>query len=57
MYHNQHWLSDVFAGAAIGTWIGFSIAASSDSHKSDQLTRFSLVAGVPFWVGVQLRIP
>ncbi len=57
MYHNQHWLSDVFAGAAIGTWIGFSVAASSDSPKSDQLTTLSLVAGVPLRVGVQLHIP
>ncbi len=57
MYHNQHWLSDVFAGAAIGTWIGFSVAASSDSRESDQATSLSLVAGVPLRVGVQLRIP
>src|SRR5439155_18160107 len=31
MYHNQHWLSDVFLGAAIGTTAGLFV-----SHRDDQ---------------------
>jgi hypothetical protein len=35
VYHDQHWLSDTFAGAAIGTFMGVTVAHLHD-HKDQQ---------------------
>jgi hypothetical protein len=35
VYHDQHWLSDTFAGAAIGTFMGVTVAHMHD-HKDQQ---------------------
>lgn len=35
VYYDQHWLSDTFAGAAIGTFMGISVARLHE-HKGEQ---------------------
>jgi membrane-associated phospholipid phosphatase len=42
MYLGQHWASDVFAGAFLGTWAGFRVVDYAHSRKRNQLDRFFL---------------
>jgi membrane-associated phospholipid phosphatase len=37
MYNNQHWASDVMAGAAIGTIVGLKVVKYTHSHPGNQL--------------------
>jgi len=37
MYHNKHWVSDVALGAAIGFFVGKSVANFDNSHKNESL--------------------
>jgi len=40
MYKNQHWASDVMAGAALGTFIGSKLVAHKHTHGANRLERF-----------------
>lgn len=42
MYNNQHWASDVMAGAAIGTLIGLNVVRYQHSHPDNRLDRVLL---------------
>ena len=42
MYLNQHWASDVVAGAFVGTLIGSRVVSYSHSHRRTKLDRFLL---------------
>jgi membrane-associated phospholipid phosphatase len=44
MYNNQHWASDVLAGAAIGTFAGLKVVRFHDSHSGNRVDRFFLAA-------------
>jgi len=37
MYNNQHWASDVMAGAAIGTIVGLKVVKYTHSHPGNQV--------------------
>jgi membrane-associated phospholipid phosphatase len=39
MYNNQHWASDVMAGAAIGTLVGLKVVKYTHSHPGNQIDR------------------
>jgi membrane-associated phospholipid phosphatase len=39
MYNNQHWASDVMAGAAIGTLIGLKVVKYTHSHPGNHIDR------------------
>lgn len=39
IYNNQHWASDVMAGAAIGTLIGLKVVKYTHSHPGNHLDR------------------
>ena len=39
MYNNQHWASDVIAGAAIGTLIGTKVVKYTHSHPGNHIDR------------------
>ena len=39
IYNNQHWASDVMAGAAIGTLIGVKVVKFTHSHPGDHIDR------------------
>ena len=46
IYNNQHWASDVIAGAAIGTFTGIKIFRYQHSHPDNWLDRKFLRAGI-----------
>lgn len=46
MYNNQHWASDVIAGAAVGTLSGIKLYRYQHSHPDNWLDRRLLRAGV-----------
>ena len=46
MYNNQHWASDVLAGAAIGTFTGIKVFRFQHSHPGNWLDNKLLRAGV-----------
>jgi membrane-associated phospholipid phosphatase len=46
IYNNQHWASDVLAGAAIGTLTGIKVFRYQHSHPDNWLDRKFLRAGV-----------
>ena len=46
MYNNQHWASDVLAGAAIGTLTGIKVFRYQHSHPDNWLDKKLLRAGV-----------
>ena len=46
IYNNQHWASDVLAGAAIGTLTGIKVFRYQHSHPNNRLDRKLLRAGV-----------
>ena len=46
MYDNEHWVSDVVAGAAIGTMTGLKVFRYQHSHPGNRLDRTFLKAGV-----------
>jgi membrane-associated phospholipid phosphatase len=46
MYNNQHWASDVIAGAAIGTLTGIKVFRYQHSHPDNWLDRKLLRAGI-----------
>jgi len=39
VYNNQHWASDVMAGAAIGTLVGLKVVKYTHSHPGNRLDR------------------
>jgi membrane-associated phospholipid phosphatase len=39
IYNNQHWASDVMAGAAIGTLVGLKVVKYTHSHPGNRLDR------------------
>ena len=39
IYNNQHWASDVMAGAAIGTVIGLKVVKYTHSHPGNRIDR------------------
>jgi membrane-associated phospholipid phosphatase len=39
IYNNQHWASDVVAGAAIGTVIGLKVVKYTHSHPGNRIDR------------------
>jgi membrane-associated phospholipid phosphatase len=39
MYNNQHWASDVMAGAAIGTLVGIKVVKYTHSHPGNHIDR------------------
>ncbi len=39
MYNNQHWASDVMAGAAIGTLVGLKVVKYTHSHPGNHVDR------------------
>jgi membrane-associated phospholipid phosphatase len=39
MYNNQHWASDVVAGAAIGTLVGLKVVKYTHSHPGNHIDR------------------
>ncbi|HEX6574284.1 MAG TPA: phosphatase PAP2 family protein [Gemmatimonadaceae bacterium] len=46
IYNNQHWASDIVAGAAIGTFTGLKIFRYQHSHPDNWLDRKFLRAGI-----------
>lgn len=46
VYNNKHWLSDVVAGAAIGTFVGTKVVKYQHSHPGNFLDRKLLSIGV-----------
>ncbi|HVD59732.1 MAG TPA: phosphatase PAP2 family protein [Gemmatimonadaceae bacterium] len=46
IYNNEHWASDVMAGAALGTLTGIKIVRYQHSHPNNYLDRKLLRAGV-----------
>ncbi|HVX40647.1 MAG TPA: phosphatase PAP2 family protein [Gemmatimonadaceae bacterium] len=42
MYLGQHWASDVFAGAFMGTFLGYRVVRYAHSHKRSKLDRIFL---------------
>jgi membrane-associated phospholipid phosphatase len=46
IYNNQHWASDVLAGAAIGTLTGIKVFRYQHSHPNNRIDRKLLRAGV-----------
>jgi len=46
IYNNEHWASDVMAGAALGTFAGIKIVRYQHSHPNNYLDRKLLRAGV-----------
>ncbi len=38
IYHDQHWLSDVFLGAVIGTSVGTAVARDDDEKSSNHIS-------------------
>jgi hypothetical protein len=45
MYLGQHWASDIFAGAAMGTYFGWRVVNYSYSHKTTAVDRVFLGKG------------
>jgi membrane-associated phospholipid phosphatase len=60
MYNNQHWASDVMAGAAIGTLIGIKVVKYTHSHPGNRIDR-ELIKGkksqlqVPIPIGFSIQ--
>ena len=52
MYLGQHWASDVFAGAFLGTFVGWRIANYTHAHPRNRVDRFFLGAIEGAHVGV-----
>ena len=46
MYHDQHWASDVVAGAAIGTFSGIKTVSYSHRHPGNRADRWFLAVSV-----------
>lgn len=46
MYNNEHWVSDVVAGAAIGTLTGLKVFRYQHSHPGNSLDGIFLKAGI-----------
>lgn len=46
MYNNEHWASDVIAGAAIGTLTGIKVFRYQHSHPGNRLDKTFLRAGI-----------
>jgi membrane-associated phospholipid phosphatase len=46
MYHDQHWASDVIAGAAIGTFSGLKVVKYAYRHPGNRLDRWLLPLSV-----------
>ena len=46
MYHNQHWVSDVVLGAAIGTFSGLKVVQYSHAHPGNRIDRIMLGTSV-----------
>jgi membrane-associated phospholipid phosphatase len=44
MYNNQHWATDVLAGAAIGTFAGLKVVRFNDSRPGNRVDRIFLTA-------------
>ncbi len=42
MYHDQHWASDVVAGAAIGTFSGIKVVSYAYRHPTNKIDRWLL---------------
>ncbi len=54
MYNNQHWASDVMAGAAIGTLIGLNVVRHQHSNPGNRLDRTLLKVS---WITGAGKIP
>jgi hypothetical protein len=53
IYNDQHWLSDVILGAAIGYFVGEFISNHSTNKKEDKvipdpISRFNITFSIPF---------
>jgi predicted membrane protein len=46
LYLNEHWASDVAAGAIVGTLLGSRVVHYAHSHKQSKLDRFLLGTSV-----------
>jgi membrane-associated phospholipid phosphatase len=46
IYNNEHWASDVMAGAALGTFTGVKVVRYMHSHPGNAIDRKLLRAGV-----------
>jgi membrane-associated phospholipid phosphatase len=46
MYNNQHWASDVIAGAGIGTFAGLKVVRYHHSHPGNRIDRLFLTGSV-----------
>jgi membrane-associated phospholipid phosphatase len=46
MYHDQHWASDVIAGAAVGTFSGLKVVKYAYRHPENRLDRWLLPLSV-----------
>lgn len=46
MYNNQHWASDIVAGAAVGTFTGLKVFRYQHSHPGNALDKTFLRAGI-----------
>jgi len=42
MYNNRHWMSDVLAGAGVGTFAGLKVVRYQHSHPGNRLDRWLL---------------
>jgi membrane-associated phospholipid phosphatase len=42
MYNNRHWMSDVLAGAGVGTFAGLKVVRYHHSHPGNRLDRWLL---------------
>lgn len=57
MYNNQHWASDVIAGAAVGTIIGLKVVKFQHSHPGNRVDRAFLSVNItPSPVGARPHI-
>jgi membrane-associated phospholipid phosphatase len=46
MYDNQHWASDVVAGAALGTFAGLKVVRFNNSHSGNRIDRWLLSGSI-----------
>lgn len=56
MYLGQHWASDVFAGAFMGTLLGYRVVRYAHSHKRSKLDRVLLGAAPDGHGGAMLTV-
>ena len=53
MYNNQHWASDVIAGAAVGTIVGLKVVKFQHSHPGNRVDRALLSVSVSSFGGAR----